>query len=144
MDIKILNMIMLSVFPFLIGAAMRYGVRKRENVSQPLAYIVLLLVFVSNLRSYGLVQTILFTIIVAALLALGAAMEYAIYKEIKPLHMTVYCIIIVIVGSMVSAYPLFSGNRLSSQELTIYIVMALFLILGALAMDLILRIRKKD
>lgn len=59
MDIRILNMIMLSVFPFLIGAAMRYGMRKQENVSQPLAYIVLLLVFVSNLRSYGLVQTIL-------------------------------------------------------------------------------------
>ncbi len=143
MGIGILNMIVLSVFPFLLGAAMRYGVRKRENVSQPLAYIVLLLVFVSNLRSYGLVQTILFTIIVAALLALGAAIEYAIHKQIKPLHMTVYCILVVIVGSMVSAYPLFSGNRLSSQELTIYIVMALFLILGALAMDLILRIRKK-
>ena len=58
--------------------------------------------------------------------------------------MTVYCILVVIVGSMVRAYPLFSGNRLSSQEFTIYIVMALFLILGALAMDLILRIRKKD
>ena len=144
MDIKILNMIVLSVFPFLMGAAMRYGMRKRENVSQPLAYIVIFLIFVSNLRSYGLFQTVLFTIIVAALLALGAAIEYAIYNQIKPLHMTVYCIIIVIVGSMVSAYPLFSGNRLSSRELTIYIVMALFLILGALAMDLILRIRKKD
>ena len=144
MDIKILNMIVLSVFPFLMGAAMRYGMRKRENVSQPLAYIVIFLIFVSNLRSYGLFQTVLFTIIVAALLALGAAREYAIYNQIKPLHMTVYCIIIVIVGSMVSAYPLFSGNRLSSRELTIYIVMALFLILGALAMDLILRIRKKD
>ena len=144
MDIGILNMIMLSVFPFLLGAAVRYGVRKRENVSQPLAYIVIFLIFVSNLRSYGLFQTILFTIIVAALLALGAAMEYAIYKEIKPLHMTVYCIIIVIVGSMVRAYPLFSGNHLSSQEFTIYMLLALFLILGALAMDLILRIRKKD
>ena len=144
MDIGILNMIMLSILPFLTGAAMRYGVRKRENVSQPLAYIVLLLVFVSNLRSYGLFQTILFTIIVAALLALGAAIEYAIYKQIKPLHMTVYCIIIVIIGSMVRAYPLFSGNRLSSREFTIYMLLALFLILGALAMDLILRIRKKD
>lgn len=143
MDIGILNMIMLSVFPFLIGAAMRYGMRKQENVSQPLAYIVLLLVFVSNLRSYGLVQTILFTIIVAAFLALGAAIEYAIYNQIKPLHMTVYCIIIVIVGSMVRAYPLFSGNHLSSREFTIYMLLAVFLILGALAMDLILRIRKK-
>ena len=143
MGIKILNMIMLSVFPFLLGAAMRYGVRKRENVSQPLAYIVIFLVFVINLRSYGLFQTILFTIIVAALLALGAAIEYAIYKQIKPLHMTVYCILVVIVGSMVRAYPLFSENRLSSREFTIYIVMAVFLILGALAMDLIYRIRKK-
>ena len=143
MDIGILNMIMLSIFPFLIGAAMRYGVRKRENVSQPLAYIVIFLIFVINLRSYGLVQTVLFTIIVAALLALGAAIEYAIYKEIKPLHMTVYCILVVIVGSMVRAYPLFSGNRLSSQEFTIYMILAVFWVLGALAMDLILRIRKK-
>ena len=143
MDIKILNMIMLSVFPFLMGAAMRYGMRKQENVSQPLAYIIIFLIFVSNIRSHGLFQAILFTIIAAAFLALGAAIEYAIYNQIKPLHMTVYCIIIVIVGSMVSTYPLFSGNRLSSQEFTIYIVMAVFLILGALAMDLILRIRKK-
>ena len=143
MDIKILNMIMLSVFPFLIGAAMRYGMRKRENVSQPLAYIVIFLIFVSNLRSYGLVQTVLFTIIVAALLALGAAIEYAIYKQIKPLHMTVYCILVVIVGSMVRAYPLFSGNPLSSREFTIYMLLAVFLILGAVTMDLIYRIRKK-
>ena len=143
MDIRILNMIMLSVFPFLLGAAMRYGMRKQENASQPLAYIVLLLIFVSNLRSYGLFQTILFTIIAAAFLALGAAIEYAIHEQVNPLHMTVYCILVVIVGSIVRAYPLFSGNHLSSQELTIYIIMAVFLILGALAMDLILHIRKK-
>ena len=92
MDIWILNMIMLSVFPFLLGAAMRYATHKFGNPSLAAAYLI-------------------FFVIVLFVVRRGVFL---------------------------------SGRNLSSQELKLYIVMAVFLILGALAMDLILRIRKKD
>ena len=92
MDIRILNMIMLSVFPFLIGAAMRYGVHKWDY----------------------------------------------------PLLSVIFVIFFFILFFIVRRGVFFSGRSMSSQELKLYIVMAVFLILGALTMDLIYRIRKKD
>lgn len=91
MDIGILNMIMLSVFPFLIGAAMRYGVHKWDY----------------------------------------------------PLLSVIFVIFFFILFIVVRRGVFFSGRSMSSQELKLYIVMAVFLILGALTMDLIYRIRKK-
>ena len=92
MDIGILNMIMLSVFPFLLGAAMRYATHKFGNPSLAAAYLIFFVIVLFAVRR---------------------------------------CIF-------------FSGRSMSSQELKLYIVMAVFLILGALTMDLIYRIRKKD
>ena len=91
MDIGILNMIMLSVFPFLIGAAMRYGVHKWDY----------------------------------------------------PLLSVSFLIFLFILFFIVRRGVFFSGRNLSSQQLKIYIILAVFWILGALAMDLIYRIRKK-
>ncbi len=91
MDIGILNMIMLSVFPFLIGAAMRYGVHKWD------------------------------------------------YPLLSVIFVIFFFILFFIVGRCI----FFSGRSMSSQELKLYIVMAVFLILGAVTMDLIYRIRKK-
>ena len=92
MDIGILNMIMLSVFPFLIGAAMRYGVHKWDY----------------------------------------------------PLLSVIFVIFFFILFIVVRRGIFFSGRSMSSQELKLYIIMAVFLILGAVTMDLIYRIRKKD